>query len=167
VVLSRMTQPIRWCNQSVGLVRAGVFLSHRTSCTQVPTIICAVLSRESVSTTIQVRQYSSRSYKKSPKSSSTPTSTSSSKYGNLRLGLTYAASRMMTQSCIVCCYIEWESVIGLEIHAQINTRTKAFAASPNIFNALQNTNVMHLFSIDSLCIISASNSRFGCSCATR
>lgn len=36
-------------------------------------------------------------------------------------------------------YENWEPVIGLEIHAQINTRTKIFSRAPNRFGAEPNT----------------------------
>ncbi|MCB1107099.1 MAG: Asp-tRNA(Asn)/Glu-tRNA(Gln) amidotransferase subunit GatB [Chlamydiia bacterium] len=38
-------------------------------------------------------------------------------------------------------YEEWEPVIGLEIHAQLNTRSKIFARSPNHFGDEPNTNI--------------------------
>ncbi|RUS23299.1 B subunit of glutamyl-tRNA amidotransferase [Endogone sp. FLAS-F59071] len=36
---------------------------------------------------------------------------------------------------------KWEAVVGLEIHAQINSLTKLFSGSPTSFNELVNTNV--------------------------
>ena len=38
-------------------------------------------------------------------------------------------------------YEEWEPVIGLEIHAQLKTRSKIFAHSPNHFGDEPNTNI--------------------------
>lgn len=38
-------------------------------------------------------------------------------------------------------YEEWEPVIGLEIHAQLKTRSKLFARSPNHFGDEPNTNI--------------------------
>lgn len=38
-------------------------------------------------------------------------------------------------------YQEWESVIGLEIHAQINTNSKLFSGAKNIFGAEPNSEV--------------------------
>ena len=38
-------------------------------------------------------------------------------------------------------YEEWEPVIGLEVHAQLNTRSKIFARSPNNFGDEPNTNI--------------------------
>lgn len=38
-------------------------------------------------------------------------------------------------------YEEWEPVIGLEVHAQLNTRSKIFACSPNRFGDEPNTNI--------------------------
>ncbi len=38
-------------------------------------------------------------------------------------------------------YEEWEPVIGLEIHAQLKTRSKIFARSPNRFGDEPNTNI--------------------------
>ncbi|NGX51475.1 MAG: Aspartyl/glutamyl-tRNA(Asn/Gln) amidotransferase subunit B [Chlamydiae bacterium] len=38
-------------------------------------------------------------------------------------------------------YEEWEPVIGLEIHVQLNTRSKIFAHSPNRFGDEPNTNI--------------------------
>ncbi|KAI8061726.1 Aspartyl/glutamyl-tRNA amidotransferase subunit B [Gongronella butleri] len=35
----------------------------------------------------------------------------------------------------------WEAVIGIEVHAQLNTQTKLFSDSPTSFNAPVNTNV--------------------------
>lgn len=35
----------------------------------------------------------------------------------------------------------WETVIGLEIHAELNTRTKLFSAAPNRFGDEPNTNI--------------------------
>lgn len=37
--------------------------------------------------------------------------------------------------------IIWETVIGLEIHAELNTRTKLFSAAPNRFGDEPNTNI--------------------------
>ncbi len=36
---------------------------------------------------------------------------------------------------------EWETVIGLEVHAELNTRTKLFSGSPNEFGGEPNTNI--------------------------
>ena len=41
----------------------------------------------------------------------------------------------MTQS------VEWETVIGLEIHAELNTKSKLFSAAPNRFGDEPNTNI--------------------------
>ena len=38
-------------------------------------------------------------------------------------------------------YEDWEPVIGLEIHAQLNTRTKLFSPTPNRFGDEPNTNI--------------------------
>ncbi len=38
-------------------------------------------------------------------------------------------------------YEEWEPVIGLEVHVQLNTRSKIFARSPNHFGDEPNTNI--------------------------
>lgn len=38
-------------------------------------------------------------------------------------------------------YEDWEPVIGLEIHAQLKTRSKIFASSPNRFGDEPNTNI--------------------------
>ena len=38
-------------------------------------------------------------------------------------------------------YEEWEPVIGLEVHAQLKTRSKIFARSPNRFGDEPNTNI--------------------------
>ena len=38
-------------------------------------------------------------------------------------------------------YEEWEPVIGLEIHAQLKTRSKIFSRSPNHFGDEPNTNI--------------------------
>lgn len=38
-------------------------------------------------------------------------------------------------------YVEWEPVIGLEIHVQLKTRSKLFARSPNHFGDEPNTNI--------------------------
>ena len=35
----------------------------------------------------------------------------------------------------------WETVIGLEVHAELLTRTKLFSASPNVFGGEPNTNI--------------------------
>ena len=35
--------------------------------------------------------------------------------------------------------MEWETVIGLEVHAQLNTRTKIFSGAPTEYGALPNT----------------------------
>ena len=35
----------------------------------------------------------------------------------------------------------WEAVIGLEIHAELKTRTKLFCACPNEFGGQENTHV--------------------------
>merc|ERR1719153_618753 len=37
----------------------------------------------------------------------------------------------------------WESVIGLEVHAQINTKSKMFSSAPHKFNSPVNTNVSY------------------------
>ena len=36
---------------------------------------------------------------------------------------------------------EWETVIGLEVHAELNTRTKLFSGSLNEFGGEPNTNI--------------------------
>ncbi len=36
---------------------------------------------------------------------------------------------------------EWEPVVGLEIHAQLNTKTKIFSPAPNCFGEEPNTNI--------------------------
>lgn len=38
-------------------------------------------------------------------------------------------------------YEKWDAVIGLEIHAQLNTQTKLFSPAPNQFSEQPNTNV--------------------------
>ena len=38
-------------------------------------------------------------------------------------------------------YEQWEPVIGLEIHVQLNTRTKLFSRAPNRFGDEPNTNI--------------------------
>lgn len=38
-------------------------------------------------------------------------------------------------------YADWEPVIGLEIHAQLNTKTKLFSTAPNHFGDEPNTNI--------------------------
>lgn len=38
-------------------------------------------------------------------------------------------------------YGEWEAVVGLEIHAQLNTQTKLFSCAPNHFGDEPNTNI--------------------------
>ncbi len=38
-------------------------------------------------------------------------------------------------------YEFWEPVIGLEIHAQLNTKTKLFSSAPNLFGCEPNTNI--------------------------
>ena len=38
-------------------------------------------------------------------------------------------------------YEAWEPVIGLEIHAQLKTRTKLFSHAPNRFGDEPNTNI--------------------------
>lgn len=38
-------------------------------------------------------------------------------------------------------YGEWEAVVGLEIHAQLNTQTKLFSSAPNSFGDEPNTNI--------------------------
>lgn len=40
----------------------------------------------------------------------------------------------------------WEAVIGLEIHAELNTRSKLFSSAQNLFGAAPNTN------IDAVCV---------------
>jgi len=35
--------------------------------------------------------------------------------------------------------MEWESVIGLEIHAQLSTQSKAFSGAPTAYGAEPNT----------------------------
>lgn len=37
--------------------------------------------------------------------------------------------------------IEWETIIGLEIHAELNTKSKLFSAAPNRFGDEPNTNI--------------------------
>ena len=36
---------------------------------------------------------------------------------------------------------QWETVIGLEIHVQLNTKTKLFSGAPNHFGDDPNTNI--------------------------
>jgi len=38
-------------------------------------------------------------------------------------------------------YDLWETVIGLEIHVQLNTKTKLFSTAPNRFGDEPNTNI--------------------------
>lgn len=38
-------------------------------------------------------------------------------------------------------YGEWEAIVGLEIHAQLNTKTKLFSSAPNSFGDEPNTNI--------------------------
>ena len=38
-------------------------------------------------------------------------------------------------------YADWEPVIGLEIHVQLNTRSKLFSSAPNRFGDEPNTNI--------------------------
>ncbi|MCH9633555.1 MAG: Aspartyl/glutamyl-tRNA(Asn/Gln) amidotransferase subunit B [Chlamydiae bacterium] len=38
-------------------------------------------------------------------------------------------------------YGDWEPVVGLEIHAQLNTKSKLFSSAPNQFGAEPNTNI--------------------------
>ena len=38
-------------------------------------------------------------------------------------------------------YDLWEPVIGLEIHAQLNTKSKLFSRAPNRFGDEPNTNI--------------------------
>lgn len=38
-------------------------------------------------------------------------------------------------------YADYEPVVGLEIHTQLNTRTKLFSRAPNVFGAEPNTNI--------------------------
>ena len=38
-------------------------------------------------------------------------------------------------------YEDWEPVIGLEIHVQLNTRSKLFSPAPNHFGDEPNTNI--------------------------
>lgn len=40
--------------------------------------------------------------------------------------------------------MKWETVVGLEIHVQLNTKTKIFSPSPNEFGAVPNTNVCEI-----------------------
>lgn len=40
--------------------------------------------------------------------------------------------------------MEWETVIGLEVHAQLNTQSKIFSGSPIAYGALPNTQVCEL-----------------------
>ena len=37
----------------------------------------------------------------------------------------------------------WKTVIGLEIHVQINSRTKLFSIAPNNFHSPPNSNVAY------------------------
>ncbi len=39
---------------------------------------------------------------------------------------------------------EWEVIVGMEVHAQISSKTKLFSHAPNDFSASQNTNVAWL-----------------------
>lgn len=41
-------------------------------------------------------------------------------------------------------YEDWEPVIGLEIHVQLNTRTKLFSSAPNQFGSEPNTNISYV-----------------------
>ncbi len=41
-------------------------------------------------------------------------------------------------------YEFWEPVIGLEIHAQLNTRSKIFSPAPNVFGDEPNTNISYV-----------------------
>ena len=36
---------------------------------------------------------------------------------------------------------KYEIVIGLEVHAQLNTKSKAYSSDPNEFGSVPNTNV--------------------------
>jgi aspartyl-tRNA(Asn)/glutamyl-tRNA(Gln) amidotransferase subunit B len=36
---------------------------------------------------------------------------------------------------------KYEAIIGLEVHAQLNTRSKAYSSDPNIYGSMPNTNV--------------------------
>ena len=36
---------------------------------------------------------------------------------------------------------QWEAVIGLEIHAELNTKSKLFSSAPNRFGDEPNTNI--------------------------
>ncbi len=36
---------------------------------------------------------------------------------------------------------EWETIIGLEIHAELNTKSKLFSVAPNRFGDEPNTNI--------------------------
>ena len=38
-------------------------------------------------------------------------------------------------------YEDWEPVIGLEIHVQLNTKSKLFSAAPNHFGDEPNVNI--------------------------
>ncbi len=39
------------------------------------------------------------------------------------------------------CYEDWQPVIGLEIHAQLNTKSKLFSSAANHFGDEPNTNI--------------------------
>ncbi|GAB4193441.1 MAG: Asp-tRNA(Asn)/Glu-tRNA(Gln) amidotransferase subunit GatB [Simkaniaceae bacterium] len=41
-------------------------------------------------------------------------------------------------------YENWEPIIGLEIHVQLNTKTKLFSKAPNSFGDEPNTNIAHV-----------------------
>lgn len=38
-------------------------------------------------------------------------------------------------------FSQWESVMGLEIHVELNTKTKLFSSAPNLFGSEPNTNI--------------------------
>ncbi|MFN4175286.1 MAG: Asp-tRNA(Asn)/Glu-tRNA(Gln) amidotransferase GatCAB subunit B, partial [Parachlamydiaceae bacterium] len=38
-------------------------------------------------------------------------------------------------------YNDWEIIIGLEIHAELNTKSKLFSSAPNRFGDEPNTNI--------------------------
>lgn len=47
----------------------------------------------------------------------------------------------MTNKYEHACHADWEAVIGLEIHVELNTKTKLFSSAPNRFGDDPNTNI--------------------------